>query len=87
MPPIRSERRRFLDRSKNPFFDHAEAEYFLARREGEVVGRITAQVDERWDTYKGGGDGWFGFLEGICAPIDEQEFNRRVRDDAAGIQR
>jgi hypothetical protein len=31
-------------------------------------------------------DGWFGFLEGICAPIDEQEFNRRVRDDAAGIK-
>ena len=29
--------------------------------------------------------GRFGFFEGICAPIDEQEFNRRVRDDAAGI--
>ena len=27
-------------------------------------------------------NGWYGFLEGICAPIDEQEFNRRVRDDA-----
>lgn len=69
MPPIRSERRRFLDRSKNPFFDHAEAEYFLARRGGEVVGRITAQVDRRWDSYQGGNDAWFGFFE----TVDDQE--------------
>jgi len=32
-------------------------------------------------------NGWYGFLEGICAPIDEQEFNRRVRDDAGGVKR
>ena len=63
VPPIRSERRRFLNRSKNPFFEHAEAEYFLARREGEVVGRITAHIDGRWDEYQGGSDGWFGFFE------------------------
>jgi ribosomal protein S18 acetylase RimI-like enzyme len=63
VPPIRTERKRFLDRSKNPYFEHAEAEYFLARRDGEVVGRITAQVDGRWDEFQGGKDGWFGFFE------------------------
>ncbi|MGI8461590.1 MAG: GNAT family N-acetyltransferase [Solirubrobacterales bacterium] len=63
VPPIRSERRRFLDRSKNPFFEHAEAEYFLACRDGRVVGRITAQLDSRWDQFQGGSDGWFGFFE------------------------
>jgi GNAT superfamily N-acetyltransferase len=63
VPPLVSERRRFLDRSKNPFFDHAEAEYFLCEREGEVVGRISAHVDERWDEYQGGSDGMFGFFE------------------------
>jgi GNAT superfamily N-acetyltransferase len=63
VPPIRSERKRFLDRSKNPFFEHAEAEYFLALRDGEVVGRITAHVDGRWDEFQGGNDGWFGFFE------------------------
>jgi hypothetical protein len=63
VPPIRSERKRFLDQSKNPFFEHAKAEYFLARRGGEVVGRITAHVDGRWDEFQGGSDGWFGFFE------------------------
>ncbi len=31
-----------LDRAKNPFFEHAEADYFLAERDGQVVGRIAA---------------------------------------------
>lgn len=63
VPPLRFERRAFLDRSKNPWFEHAEAEYFLAERDGEVVGRITAQIDYRWDEYQGGSDGMFGFFE------------------------
>ena len=63
VPPLITERRKFLDRDKNPFFDHAEAEYFLAWRGDEVVGRISAQVDERWDQFQGGNDGMFGFFE------------------------
>jgi len=63
VPPLITERRRFLDRGKNPFFDHADAEYFLAERDGQAVGRITAQVDERWTRYQGGNDGMFGFFE------------------------
>jgi GNAT superfamily N-acetyltransferase len=63
VPPLVSERRRFLDRSKNPFFDHAEAAYFLCERDGEVVGRISAHIDRRWDEFQGGNDGMFGFFE------------------------
>ena len=63
VPPLIMERREFLNRDKNPFFGHAEAEYFLAERGGEVVGRITAQVDERWTEHNGGNDGMFGFFE------------------------
>ncbi len=63
VPPLIFERLQFLDRSRNPYFEHAEAEYFIAERDGEPVGRITAQVDERWDTYQGGNDGMFGFFE------------------------
>ena len=63
VPPLISERRDFLSREKNPFFEHAEAQYFLAERAGEVVGRITAQVDERWTQHNGGNDGMFGFFE------------------------
>ncbi len=63
VPPLIAERREFLDRDRNPFFAHAEAEYFLAEREGRVVGRITAQIDERWTQHNGGNDGMFGFFE------------------------
>jgi GNAT superfamily N-acetyltransferase len=63
VPPLISERRHFLNRDKNPYFEHAEAEYFLAWRDGEPVGRITAQIDRRWDEFQGGNDGQFGFIE------------------------
>jgi GNAT superfamily N-acetyltransferase len=61
--PLIFERMEFLNRKKNPYFEHAEAELFLAERDGETVGRISAQVDERWDEFQGGGDAMFGFFE------------------------
>ncbi|HET9198788.1 MAG TPA: hypothetical protein VFN92_11105 [Solirubrobacterales bacterium] len=63
VPPLVFERMQFLDRKKNPWFEHGEAEYFLAERDGEAVGRITAQIDSRWDAYQGGRDAMFGFFE------------------------
>jgi GNAT superfamily N-acetyltransferase len=63
VPPLLFERKEFLDRSKNPWFEHAEAEFFLAERDGRQVGRIAAHVDYRWDEFQGGNDGMFGFFE------------------------
>jgi 7-keto-8-aminopelargonate synthetase-like enzyme len=42
VPPLRRDVKLLLDKQKNPFFEHAEAEYFLAEQDGEVVGRIAA---------------------------------------------
>jgi hypothetical protein len=53
VPPLISKRRRHLDRSRNPFLDHAEAEFFLAWRDGVPVGRITAHVDHRLNALHG----------------------------------
>src|SRR3954447_802588 len=80
VPPLIFERMQFLDRSKNPFFEHAEAEYLIAERGDEPVGRITAQIDERWDTYQGGSDGMFGFFE----TTDDPEVATALLDAAAG---
>jgi GNAT superfamily N-acetyltransferase len=63
VPPLRFERREFLNRDKNPWFEHAEAEFFLAERDGQPVGRISAHIDRRWDEFQGGSDGMFGFFE------------------------
>ena len=63
VPPLVSERKRHLDRRRNPFFEHAEAEYFLAWQEGEPVGRITAHVDQRLNEFQNNRWGLFGFFE------------------------
>jgi len=72
VPPPIFDRMQFLNRKKNPYFEHAEAEYFIAERDGEPVGRITAQIDERWDEFQGGSDGMFGFFE----TVDDREVAR-----------
>ena len=63
VPPLLSERRQHLDRAHNPFFEHAEAAYFLAWRGDQPVGRISAHVDSRLDEFQGGPWGLFGFFE------------------------
>jgi GNAT superfamily N-acetyltransferase len=63
IPPLIAERRRHLDPHRNPFFEHAEAEYFLAWRGHEVVGRITAHVDHRFNEIQSNDWGLFGFFE------------------------
>ena len=63
VPPLRFERRRFLDRRRNPFFEHAEAEYRLAWRNGPPVGRVSAHVDRRLNEFRGNDWGLFGFFE------------------------
>ncbi len=68
VPPLRFERRRFLDRHRNPWFEHAEAELMVAERGGETVGRISAHLDHRWDEFQGGSDGMFGFFDSIDDP-------------------
>jgi GNAT superfamily N-acetyltransferase len=63
VPPLISERKRHLDRRRNPFFEHAEAEYFLAWRDGEPAGRVSAHVDRRLNDFQGNEWGLFGFFE------------------------
>jgi GNAT superfamily N-acetyltransferase len=63
VPDLKIERRVFLNRRMNAFFTHGEAEYFLARREGRVVGRISAQVNHAFNDHQKKNWGWFGFLE------------------------
>lgn len=79
VPPLIGERKRHLDRKRNPFFLHAEAEYFLAWREGRVVGRITAQVDRRFNEFQDNDWGSFGFLE--CE--EDQELCEALLETAA----
>jgi len=68
VPPLISERKRHLDRRRNPFFEHAEAEYFLAWRGDEAVGRLSAHVDHRLNEFQDNRWGLFGFFESVRDP-------------------
>ena len=46
VPPLRAEVIELLTPGKNPFHEHARMQLFLARRDGRVVGRISAHYDE-----------------------------------------
>jgi GNAT superfamily N-acetyltransferase len=62
VPPLRFERRQFLDPKRNPYFATADVQFFLARRGGRAVGTISAQVDRGYQE-TGPGTGFFGFFE------------------------
>jgi len=68
VPQLRMEEVELLTPGKNPFFDHARHQFFLARRGDRVVGRISAHIDELALTQPadkgfGPGCGQWGLLE------------------------
>jgi GNAT superfamily N-acetyltransferase len=65
VPPLISERLDYLNPEKNPFYQHAEAALFLARRGRQVVGTIAPFVNHRAVEYLGEKVGGFGFFEVI----------------------
>lgn len=66
VPPLILERKAFLNVRKNPFFQHAQAQLFLARQDGETVGRIAAVLNTAHDRFHHERAGFFGLFE--CLP-------------------
>jgi hypothetical protein len=68
-PPLKAEVRGLIGGPKsNPWFEHARARFWLATRGDEVVGRISAQVDELVLQHMGAGTGQWGMFEAIDDP-------------------
>ena len=68
VPPLKDEAMGLITPGKNPFFEHAVAQLFLAERDGRVVGRISASIDHMWTPMppeQGGGSdmGNWGYLD------------------------
>jgi GNAT superfamily N-acetyltransferase len=61
--PLRRERRDLFSKARHPFFAHAEAAFFVARRAGRTVGRIEAIVNHAYGTQHEAGTGFFGAYE------------------------
>ena len=65
VPPLRIAVKELLDRGKHPFYANADAEFFLARQGGRVVGRIGAILDRNHNQFHGEKAGFFGFYESV----------------------
>jgi hypothetical protein len=63
IPPLKIERRMHITPRFSGFFEHGEAQLFVARRDGRTVGRISAHIDHAFNDYQQNDWGMFGFLE------------------------
>jgi len=76
VPPIFIERLMLL--KKSPFYKHAKVKLFIAKKGKEVVGRISAQIDELHLKKWGEKVGFFGFFD--C--VDEPEIAKKLFESA-----
>ena len=68
VPQLRREQLELIDPAKNPFFDHAEVQLFIAEANGRDVGRIAAHIDQLALAMPaaqgfGPGTGMFGYFD------------------------
>ncbi len=79
VPELRISQREILNKKKNPFFQHSEAEYFIAINDkGDVVGRIAAITNAKYIEHWNENYGFFGFFE--C--IDDQNVANALFNNA-----
>ncbi len=80
--PLHMERQEALT-PKNPFFGHAEVQFWLAERDGRDVGRISAQLDKQALALRPDGTGFFGM---IAAENDPAIFTALLDTAAAWLR-
>lgn len=78
IPPLVMNQKELLNYKKHAFYDNAEIQTFLAKRNGEVVGRIAAIIDHAHNRFHKEERGMFGFFE--C--VDDQDVANALFDAA-----
>lgn len=79
VPPILSDMKIMMDPKKHPFYEHSDAEFFVARENGKMVGRICGIENKPFNAYHGTHQAQFYFFE--C--IDSQEVANALFDTVA----
>ncbi len=65
VPPLLTDARLPLNRRKHPFYEHSEADFFLALQGGEVVGRVAALENKRFNRHHDLHDAEIYFFESV----------------------
>lgn len=68
VPPLLRDEKFLLNRRRHPFHKHADVEYFVARRDGAMVGRIAAIVNRAHNDFHNERVGFFGFFDALDDP-------------------
>ncbi len=79
IPPLRMELEERLTPGKNPFWEHAEGVLFTAYADGQLAGRISAQIDHEHLRVHQDGAGFFGFFD----TIEDEAVARALLDRAS----
>ena len=80
IPHLDAERKEAFSPKHNPLFKHVEVQFFLARRAGKVVGRITAQIDRAYLQRYADDTGHFGCLAAEDDPAIFQALFKAAED-------
>ena len=80
VPPLYIDAYLPLNRKKHPFFEHSEADFYLAVRDGEVVGRICAANNKLFNEHHMTKKAHFYGFESV----DELEVARALFDAVSG---
>ncbi len=76
--PLKVELTKQFNRKKNPFFKHGDIQSYLALRGGNVIGRITAIQNMRYNEFHKDKTGFFGYFE--C--IDDTDVAQKLFESA-----
>jgi len=79
VPPLISEVMDMMDKQHHPFYEHAEVDFFIARRDGKPVGTIAAILNERHNDFQDEEVGFFGFFE----VLDDREASDLLLETAS----
>lgn len=63
VPPLRIDAASYLNRDKHPFYEHSDADFFIARRDGRDVGRLAVLENRRYNDYHGCKQAQFYFFD------------------------
>lgn len=68
IPPLVSQRHDLLDKKKNPAWEYLEGDYYIAVKNGEIVGTIAAVINHHQNEHHNEHIGTFGTFETIDDP-------------------
>jgi hypothetical protein len=91
-PPFRADIRLMMNKKKHPFYQHSDGEFFIAEKDGQIVGKIGVFINTLFNDYHQTKKGQFYFFDSINdQEVAESLFNtafdycrQRGMDDLVG---